>query len=433
MTAAFARPPRHAPGFPADCADAGDVLGRTAEEGWRTVTLVVVTSALRASVEERGDHDAGLRRVRESLALVADGTDGSRWSASYYGKDLVLVSRDAAGPPRLRFAEGVRHGWAWDRVPLDGSVERRRRALLFACYEVSLAARLRRDRAEIQETRAGPVVGGVPRVLGTAAGAASLLAGVLVRPLGGADGVPGAGPGEDPRLPGVPSADGWSETVAGRAAGDCYAVTDVHDIEWGTLRRTDGARLTEGNAHEVLSLAESWLAGRADTAAVLREAYRLRLGREADLLEHLRTLSETVRPGGRLHATLGDGLSGLVPDAAALRTAVIAANGRTEGRMHSGAGVARLAGIDLAAARERAHFSLHVTKTLKGTACPQAAVHEFGTPLDTEAATYAMEFLGGLARSGAGHASHHLVHARRWRDWWGEHLPPSARAAFARL
>ncbi|MFI8927424.1 hypothetical protein ACIG3E_07075 [Streptomyces sp. NPDC053474] len=404
-----------------------------AEAGGREVTMIVVTSALRASVEEAGDHDAGLREVRDSLALVARGTDSDRWSASYYGKDLVLIRPGAADPPRMRFTNGVRHGWAWDRVELDGDSIQRRESLLFACYEMSMAARLRRDRPETQEARAASVIGEVPRVLGVAQ-AASLLAGVLVRPLGGGHGVRGAALDEDPRMPGVPSADGWTKTAEGCASTDFYAVTDVHDIEWGTLSRPSGARLTEGNAHELLPWAEAWLAGRLSTAAVLRETYRRRLARESDLVEHLRTLSDAVRPTGQLHATLGDGLSGLVPDAEIMRAAVTAANRRTDGRMHSGVGVAPLSSMGLAAARERAHFSLHVTKTLKGTACPEAALHEFGKPLDSEGAAYAVDHLTGLARAGAGQVGHHhLVHARRWRNWWLEHLPSSVRAAFVRL
>ncbi|MEL3948577.1 MULTISPECIES: hypothetical protein [Streptomyces] len=433
MSAAFVWPPRHAPGFPPGCADAGDVLGRMAETAGREVTMIVVTSALRASVEEAGDHDAGLRTVRDSLVLVASGTDSGRWSASYYGKDLVLIRPGAADPPRMRFADGVRHGWAWGRVQLGGTKAQRRESLLFACYEMSMAARLRRDRPGIQETRSAPVIGGAPHVLG-AAQAASLLAGVLVRPLGGGDGVRGAAPDEDPRMPGVPSADGWTKTVEGRTATDFYAVTDVHDIEWGTLSRTSGARLAEGNAHELLPTAEAWLAGRSSTAEVLRETYRLRLAREHALVEHLRTLSDAVRPTGQLHATLGDGLSGLVPDGTVMRAAVTAANRRTEGRMHSGVGVTPLSSLELPAARERAYFSLHVTKTLKGTACPEAALHEFGKQLDTESAAYAVDYLRGLARAGAGQPGHHhLLHARRWREWWLEHLPSSARAAFVRL
>ncbi|MFI2613729.1 hypothetical protein [Streptomyces sp. NPDC018584] len=433
MSAAFVWPPRQAPGFPLGCADAGDVLGRMAEASKGGITMTVVTSALRASVEEAGDHDAGLRTVRDSLVLASRGTDSDLWSASYYGKDLVLTSPEAAEPPRMRFAKGVRHGWAWDRVKLGGGISQRRESLLFACYEMSMAARMRRDRPEIQETRSGAVIGGARHVLGSVQ-AASLLAGVLVRPLGGGDGVRGAAPDEDPRLPGVPSADGWVKTVEGRTPADFYAVTDVHDIEWGTVRRTGGARLTEGNAHELLPLAQAWVAGRLNTATVLREAYRRRLARESDLLEHLHTLSDAVRPTGQLHATLGDGLSGLVPDAETMRAAVTTANRRTEGRMHSGAGVTPLSSIDLAAASERAHFSLHVTKTLKGSACPEAAMHEFGKPLDSEGAAYALDFLTGLARAGAGRAGyHHLLHAQRWRDWWLEHLPASARAAFVRL
>ncbi|MFD8395998.1 hypothetical protein ACFV2N_44110 [Streptomyces sp. NPDC059680] len=398
------------------------------------VTMIVVTSALRASVEESGDHDAGLRRVRDSLAALAAGLCGDQWSASYYGKDLVLTSPDAAQPPPMRFAVGIRHGWAWDRVELVGNIAQRRRTLLFACYEVSMAARLRRDRPAIRESRARPVIGGATRVLGRTE-IASLLAGVLVRPLGGEDGVRGAAPGEDPRLPGVPSADSWApETAAGRIPTGCYVVSDVHDIEWGTLRRTDGARLTEGNAHQLLPLAESWLAGRLDTVAVLREAYQLRLGRESELVTHLRTLSDAVRPTGRLRATLGDGLSGLVPNVVTARKAVEAANRRSEGRMSSGVGAAQLTEEGLDVARVRAHFSLHVTKTLKGSGHPGAALHEFGKPLDAEAVAYARDFLTGLARAGSRQAGHHhLLHARRWHDWWAEHLPPFSRPDFLSL
>ncbi|MEU2558395.1 hypothetical protein ABZ626_03470 [Streptomyces longispororuber] len=433
MRAAFVWPPRAAPGFPAGCPDAGDVLARVAEETGGEVTVTVVTSALRATVEDSGDHDSGLRRVRDSLASVAGGTDSGRWAASYYGKDLVLTSPDAVGPPRMLLGDGVRHGWAWDRVRLDGGVAQRRAALLSACYEVSMAARLRRDRPDVREARSGPVIDRVPHLLSPVR-AASLLAGVLVRPSGGADGAGGAAPGEDPRLPGVPSADGWAATVAAGTPTDHYAVTDVHDIEWGTVRRADGERLTEGNARQLLPLAEAWSAGEVGTAAVLEEAYHVRLARETELAHHLRALSDAVRPGGQLHATLGDGLSGLVPDAATLRMAVGAANRRTGGRMHSGAGAAPLTVMDVAGARERAHFSLHVTKTLKGSGAPQAETHAFGEPLDAEAAAYALDFLTGLARAGAGQAGHHhLLHARRWRDWWLEHLPPSAHRTLARL
>lgn len=435
MRPAFLRPPRHAPGFPTGCPDAGDVLGRIAEErgSGHVVTMAVVTSALRATVEDSGDHDAGLRRVRDSLALVADGTETGRWTASYYGKDLVLTCPGVAGPPHLRFGQEVRHGWAWKRVWLGGDVGQRRESLLAACYEVSMAARLRRDRPDLQEALSGPVIDRARHVLSPVQ-AASLLAGVLVRPLGGAGGAGGAAPGEDPRLPGVLSSDGWAGAIAARTPADHYAVTDVHDIEWGTVRRAGGGRLTEGNARQLLPLAEAWSAGRLDTSAVLSTAYRIRLARETDLVEHLRALSDAVRPNGRLYATLGDGLSGLVPDEATLRTAISLANRRTTGRMHSGAGVASMASMNVAAARERAHFSLHVTKTLKGSAAPQAEMHAFGQPLDAEATTYALDFLTGLECAGAGQPGHHhLRHARRWRDWWLEHLPLSAHRTFSRL
>lgn len=435
MRPAFLWPPRHAPGFPTGCPDAGDVLGRVAEECGRghVVTMAVVTSALRATVEDSGDHEAGLRRVRDSLALVTDGTETGRWMASYYGKDLVLTCPGAAGPPRLRFGQAVRHGWAWKRVRLDGDVGQRRESLLSACYEVSMAARLRRDRPDLREARSAPVIDRARHALSPVQ-AASLLAGVLVRPQGGAGGAGGAAPGEDPRLPGVPSADGWAGAVAARTPADHYAATDVHDIGWGTMSRIDGGRLTEGNAQQLLPLAETWCAGRLGTSAVLSTAYRIRLARETDLVEHLRALSDAVRPNGRLYATLGDGLSGFVRDEATLRTAVSLANRRTVGRMHSGAGMAPMTSMDVTAVRERAHFSLHVTKTLKGTAVPQAETHVFGQSLDAEATTYAMDFLTGLACAGEGQPSHHhLLHARRWRDWWLEHLPLSAHRAFSRL
>ncbi|MER6162801.1 hypothetical protein ABT147_46260 [Streptomyces sp. NPDC001868] len=435
MNAAFVWPPRHAPGFPAGCADAGDVLGRIAHEGKAGVIMTVVTSALRASVEESGDHDTGLRRVRESLAALGSGPHGNRWLASYYGKDLVLTSPDATEPPPMRIADGARHGWSWDRVALGGDVAQRRDSLLFACYEVSMAARMRRDRPEIRETQASPVIGGVTRTLGRAE-IASLLAGVLVRPLGGADGVLGAALGDDPRLPGVPSADGWTAggTVAGPTPTGCYMVSDVHDIEWGTMRRIDGARLTEGNARQLLPLAEAWLADQLNAATVLREAYRLRLTRESELLAHLRALSNAVRPTGLLHATLGDGLSGLVPDVATARKAVKAANRRTQGGMHSGAGVAHVTAEGLGIARARSHFSLHVTKTLKGSGHPCGELHEFGKLLDAEGAAYAWDFLITLRQTGTGQPGHHhLQHARRWRDWWAEHVPPCARSDFLNL
>lgn len=435
MNPAFVWPPRHAPGFPMGCADAGDVLGRIAEEGRPGITMTVVTSALRASVEESGDHYAGLRRVRESLAALGNGAYGGRWSASYYGKDLVLTSTDATEPPPMRFTEGARHGWSWDRVALGKDVAQRRESLLFACYKVSMAARTRRDRPEIGETQASRVIDGVTPLLGKAE-AASLLAGVLVRPLGGADGVPGAAPGDDPRLPGVPSADGWtaSETVTGPPSTGCYMVSDVHDIEWGTRRRTDGARLTEGNAQQLLPLAEAWQAEQLDTATVLKGAYCLRLRRESQLLAHLRALSDAVRPTGSLYATLGDGLSGLVTDVATARKAVRFANQRTQGAMHSGAGVAHLTAEPLGVVRERAHFSLHVTKTLKGSGQPGGLLHEFGKALDAESVEYARDFLMSLKRTGPGQPGyHHLQHARRWRDWWSEHVPPSARPDFLSL
>ncbi|MEK8171839.1 hypothetical protein NKH77_28370 [Streptomyces sp. M19] len=256
--------------------------------------------ALRATVEDSGDHEAGLVRVRRSLDAVGRSA-GPGWSASYYGKDLVLVGGEederAAGIPEpagLDPAGGVRHGWAWDRLVLEGDAERRRDALLRACYAVSMAARLRRDRPALPHPHAGTVLGLVPQLL-PVTGAAALLAGVLVRPWAPARRSPGPGRG-GPAAAGVPSADGLPPPArTGGAGGGFHVVTDVHDIEWGTLR--DGRRLTEGNARQMLSLAGEWLAGARTPEDVVRLAYPLRLGREASLVGHLRTLSDAAAAG----------------------------------------------------------------------------------------------------------------------------------------
>ncbi|AJT68692.1 hypothetical protein T261_7090 [Streptomyces lydicus] len=213
-----------------------------------------------------------------------------------------------------------------------------------------------------------------------------------------------------------------------------YAVSDVHDIEWGTLDRESGERLTEGNAHELLPLAAAWLDGSLPVTDVLDRAYRLRGRRESLLSHHLRTLSDTVTAGGRLFATLGDGLSGVVSDAALMRSALITANGESAGRLHSGAGVAAMDGRGLAAARRRAHFSLHVTKALKGTRHQERLLHGFGKPLDVQAADAVVDFLSALRKAGPGTPGfHHLAHALRWREWWRLHLPPTAQRGLDRL
>ncbi len=143
------------------------------------------------------------------------------------------------------------------------------------------------------------------------------------------------------------------------------------------------------------------------------------------LAGHLRTLSDGVTGAGRLCATLGDGLSGVVADADALRAAVAGANRWSTGRMHSGAGAAPLEGADLDAARRRAHLSLHVTKTLKGTTHGQCVLHVYGQPLGADAAEAAFAFLADLGAAGPGApGAHYLAHALRWRDDWRLHLPP---------
>ncbi|MFE6775674.1 hypothetical protein [Streptomyces sp. NPDC057702] len=436
MTPAYRWPPRHAPGFPADCADAGDVLAHVADSGDRAVTLIVVTSALRASVEDDGDHEAGLERVRRSLAAVGRAA-GAAWHPAYYGKDLVLVRTAPDGPrepvpaPLVAGARGVRHGWAWDHVPLGaGGAAERRGALLRACYAVAMAARLRRDRPDLPWRRAPEALARVPELLSVPA-SASLLAGVLVRPLDGQPTRAGAGDGEDPRLPGVLSADGASGRVAGGARG-LFTVTDVHDIEWGTTSRAgDGARLTRGNASELLPLATAWHRAPLPVADLVRRAYPSRAAREAVLADHLRAISDGLAGTGRLFATLGDGLSGTVTDADALRAAVARANRWSAGQMHSGAGAAPMtAGEGSAAgpadARRRAHFSLHVTKTLKGTRHPQRLLHLYGQPLPPDAADATLDFLAALGTAGPGApGAHHLTHARRLRADWRRHLPPA--------
>ncbi|MBC3984442.1 hypothetical protein H8N01_18165 [Streptomyces sp. AC536] len=439
MTPAYRWPPRHAPGFPPDCPDAGDVLARFAAAGDRAATLVVVTSGLRARVEDSGDHEAGLDRVRRSLAAVGRAA-GEVGRPGYYGKDLVLVRAATDGPdepppaPLAAGDSGVRHGWAWGHVPLAGDADERRTALLRACYAVAMAARLRRDRPALPQRGAADALARVPDLLSVRA-TASLLAGVLVRPLDGNPAQPGAADGEDPRLLGVASADGLADLTAAPPAGGLYAVTDVHDIEWGTSSRAgDGARLTRGNARELLPLAEAWHAARTPVDELVRRAYPLRARREALLAGHLRALSDGVAGAGRLFATLGDGLSGVVNDAEALRTAVAGANRWSEGRMHSGAGAAPLDGADLDAARRRAHFSLHVTKTLKGTGHAQRVLHVYGEPLGPDAAEAAVAFLADLSAAGPGApGAHHLAHALRWRDAWRRHLPPPRFACLERV
>ncbi|GAA2586971.1 hypothetical protein Stube_58330 [Streptomyces tubercidicus] len=420
--------------------DTGDVLARFAREPRQEATVVVVTSALRASVEDSGDHMAGLSRVRQSLAAIGHRLEAA-WSSSYYGKDLVLVRAGkhavpaclSMEPPAGGSDSGVRHGWAFDFVSLSGSGDERREGLLRACYAISMAARLRRDRPDLRPCRTADVLLRVPGLLSPERGA-SLLAGVLVRPLGGADEGSGARPGEDPRFPGVPSADAWDVFAQRPPQRGLYAVSDVHDIEWGTLDRESGERVTEGSAHELLPLSTAWLDGSLPVADVLDRAYRLRVRRESLLSRHLRALSDAVAAGGRLFATLGDGLSGVVSDAALMRSAMVTANAESAGRMHSGAGVAPMDERGLTAARRRAHFSLHVTKALKGTGHQERFFHAFGNPLGSRAADSVVGFLSALRRAGPGTPGfHHLAHALRWRDWWHLHLPPTAQGHLDRL
>lgn len=422
---------RHAPGYPAGCRDSGDVLrgyvgsGRAGE-----LTLVVVTSALRAGVEAAGDHERGLEAVRASLARIG-ARYGAGWSPSYYGKDLVLLrpGRHVPEEPGLPQGAGaVRHGWAWDQVSLPAGEDAGTDALLRACYLVSMAARLRRD-DPASPARAASALETVPGRLTTRA-AASLLAGVLVRPYEEVS----ARADEDPRMPGVPSADGWQAAAATARPGHWLVMTDVHDIEWGTVRHGEGdVRLTRGNAEQLLELAGAWNSGRP-VSEITGAAYGIRRQRERQLVEHLAALADGVRDSGRLYGTFGDGLCGFVADPGVLRSALREANGISVGHLTSGAGAAPLGADGLDAARSRASFALHVTKTLKGTEHPPDGTHLFGTALAAPAAEAALAFLDRLREAGRdAPGSHHLDHARRHRDHWLRHLPATYREGAAAL
>src|SRR6185437_6489227 len=97
---------------------------------------------------------------------------------------------------------------------------------------------------------------------------------------------------------GVPSADAWDVFAQRPPQRGLYAVSDVHDIEWGTLDRESRQRLTEGSAHELLPLTAAWLDGSLPLTDVLDRAYRLRVQRESLLSRHLRTLNDAVTAGG---------------------------------------------------------------------------------------------------------------------------------------
>lgn len=421
----------HAPGFPPGCPDSGDVLRALTASGVPyELTLIVVTSALRDGVEEAGDHERGLDRVRASLARIG-ALCGPAWSPSYYGKDLVLVRPGRHDPAPLRLpsaAGGVRHGWAWDRVVLPSGPELGFDALLRVCYAVSMAARLRRDEPELPAP-APAALAAVPALL-TVRRTASLLAGVLVRPYGART----AGAGEDPRMPGVPSADGWPGSAETAGAGGWLVMTDVHDIEWGTVRPDgSGSRLTAGNAQELLELASAWKAGGAPEK-VLPAAYRIRQRRERELVDHLGALARGAQGLGTLHGTYGDGLCGVVTEPSVLRRAVVRANRASAGRLASGAGAAALGAGGIEAARPRAAFALHVTKALKGTGQPPDGVQVFGDSLLPAAADAALGFLERLRAAGPrAPGAHHLDHARRHRENWLEHLPASWRRRAAEV
>jgi hypothetical protein len=459
----FWSPPRRAPGFPAGCADAGDVLAGMVGQ---SVTILVVTTALRSAIEGLGDPALGLAQVRAALGAV-----GSRfsapWRVGYYGKDLVAV---LPGVQRDRVVATARtvaavgqwpspHGWAW--IPAHASTLS---VLLESCYRASVAARIRRDHPDLSESeavsvldqwRADSQLAPEPRQV------ASMLAAVLVRPYGTAD-CPAARLSEDPRWPGVQSADNLLPALARRgrqnSAAALYVITDVHDIEWGLAGDPSGSEArvaceqSDGNAPRLLPLARAWLGRGISTDATLAAAYRDRLAREQMLAAHLRELASQCC---ELFGTLGDGLEGFVQSREELVEAIAKANVRPW-QLRSGVGAACIydnlceagsrkdhadcplsrpnaskGALPDADARARALFSLHVTKALKYIGTQHATLHVFGTPLGSEEEAALLFFLRGLrARGREGVGYHHLRHARAYAEFWRQHLSSKCYAEF---
>jgi hypothetical protein len=456
---------RKAPGFTVGCADAGDMLANTTG---RDVTILVITTALRSAAEATGDPASGLDKVRAALAVA-----GSRlptpWCIGYYGKDLVAVlpGRHSEGVAEAAAAEASAiewpspYGWAWIWVSAPTLSAR-----LEGSYRASVAARVRRDHPHLRASEASSVLeewrsGHAQKP--EARRIASMLAAVLVRPYGTAD-MPVSGPGDDPRWPGVRSADGLNASIMNRSSkradGALYITTDVHDIEWAGSRpedfQTTGTdQQFGGNATRLLRLAHAWLERRVSTDETLMASYKDRLAREQMLAVHLRDLA-TQR--GELFGTLGDGLEGIAESQVELIHAISTANARSS-HLRSGVGAAWIpddatrsedqsggskakTGLSTvvnafnvyAKARNRALFSLHVTKLLKYGGSQQASLHVYGTTLssrDQDSVLSVLRELGGNGRGASGY--NYLHHARAHSSAWRRHLSRGSYSAFQRI
>jgi hypothetical protein len=438
----FWSPSRKAPGFTVGCVDAGDMLFNTSGQD---VTILIITTALRSAVESSGDPALGLANVRAALAAIGSSMP-MPWSVGYYGKELVAV---LPGRHSERLLEATvaktaitawpsPHGWAW--IWVRGPTLSAR---LEGAYRASVAARVRRDHPYIKASEASSVLeewrSGHRRTR-EARQIASMLAAVLVRPYGTAD-MPVSGPDEDPRWPGVRSADGLSQAMISRRSKQVndalYVITDVHDIEWAEpcseaspVPSVD--QQSGGNATRLLRLADAWLEHRISTDDTLVAAYKDRLVREQMLAAHLR---ELARQRGELFGTLGDGLEGIAESQAELVHAISSANA-CPWHLRSGVGAAWISGTPdtYADVRNRAFFSLHVTKTLKYGGSQQTDLHIYGTLLDPRDQCAVLSFLRELRDNGRGTSGyHHLHHACAYSAAWRRHLSRESFSAFQQI
>ena len=467
MMSNFWSRPRKAPGFPDDCADAGDMLARAVGQD---VTVLVVTSALRSAIESLGDPARGLAQVRGVLHAVGSHLPAT-YRVGYYGKDLVTllpgVHSDLTmdvGRLAMAIAPSTQHGWAW--TPVRSATLP---ALLEGCYRASVGARVRRDYPYLVESDAIAALEQWRtrmRAESNSGEVASKFAAVVVRPYGTAN-QPVARDGDDPRWPGVSSADGLASTVIDRVGlalnNALYVVTDVHDIEWGgtfyrkapkEARWLTRCQVSEGNAARLLPLASAWLAGRIRTDDALNIAYKDRLSRERRLAQHLCQLAGNP-PG--LFGTLGDGLEGIVESNEYLCQVIAKANAYPR-QFRSGIGASLLAdcisgdqsractnglesgmAVDHATsiwveARKRALFSLHVTKTLKHSDSPQAELHVFGSPLSRTEEDALLAFLRDRREAGLRSAGyHHVRHAQINLKFWSQHLTKTCYGELVRI
>jgi hypothetical protein len=460
----FWSPSRKAPGFPVGCVEAGDMLANIAG---RDITILIITTALRSAIESTGDPARGLAKVRAALAVA-----GSRlptpWCIGYYGKELVAVLPGGHSERVVQAAAAEAaitewpspHGWAWIWVSAPTLSAR-----LEACYRASVAARVRRDHPYLRASEASSVLeewrsghAQPPEIQQIA----SMLAAVLVRPYGTAD-MPVSRLGDDPRWPGVRSADGLNRSMMNKSSertdDALYIISDVHDIEWARSHANDsqapGAdQQSGGNATRLLHLAHAWVGGRVSIEVTLMASYKDRLAREQMLATHLRDLG-TQR--GELFGTLGDGLEGIAESQAGLIRAVSTANARPW-HLHSGVGAARISdeaggfedqsGIKpkprpstlvnqpnvYAEARNRALFSLHLTKVLKYGGSQHADLHVYGTALSSRDQDTVLSFLKELRDNGRGTSGyHHLRHAQAHSQTWRRHLSRESYSAFQRI